>query len=84
MTTWFSDLVEDDDVLGRTNIDIEELAKLIGHTGAAITNLLTMLYGHKELEREVVDIGILRFPDIENPYFRVRLTLCIEVLWSLD
>jgi len=74
---WFASLVQDDEVLRSTKIDLNMMAKIVAKTGAAVESLITVLRGQSFCEKTVVDIGFLRFPDIENPFvrvYRIKLT----------
>ncbi|KAF9080337.1 hypothetical protein BGX27_005521 [Mortierella sp. AM989] len=85
--TWFTNLISDEDVLSSTKIDIDVLAKIVAWTGATVTNFETFFGRDEYHERTVVDIGVLRYPDIEQPYFklyRIKLTAwsdCTRVLF---
>jgi len=68
---WFSKLISDEDVLRSTKIDIKVLAQIVAQTGATIDSFETLFYKNESHEKTMVDIGILRFPDISHPYFKV-------------
>lgn len=71
---WFEDeLVKDVDVLDDTKINISSLAKIVAQTGAKVTSFANFFYKHEVHRRTIVDIGVLRFPDIDHPFFKVRL-----------
>jgi hypothetical protein len=57
--------------LDATKIDIDVLAKIVAQTGATVDSFETLLYKKEKHEKTMVDIGILRFPDIDHPYFKV-------------
>lgn len=66
----------DSDVLRSTGIDIYVLAKLVASTGARVHSFQTIFGKHKYHEQTMLEIGVLRYPDIEQPYFKVyRLQL---------
>ncbi|KAK5048602.1 hypothetical protein LTR84_005693 [Exophiala bonariae] len=78
--TWFTKLIADDDVIKSTKIDVEVLAKIVAQTGATVDSFETFFAKHEYHEKTLVDIGVLRFPDAFNPYFKVyRIQL---VAWS--
>ena len=71
MHSWFVNFVGDEDVLRSTHIDIDVMGKIVAQTGAAIDSCATLLYNKQSQEKTLIDIGILRFPDIRNPFFKV-------------
>ncbi|KAJ7819293.1 hypothetical protein B0H13DRAFT_2378462 [Mycena leptocephala] len=77
---WFIDLINDDDVLKSTAIDIKVMAHIVAQTGATIDSFPALIYKNEYHEKTMVDIGVLRFPDIDHPHFKlyhIRL-----VAWS--
>ncbi|KAJ7234292.1 hypothetical protein C8J57DRAFT_1729207 [Mycena rebaudengoi] len=75
--TWFINLIQDDDVLKSTAIDIKVLGNIVTQTGATIDSFPALIYKNEYHEKPMVDIGVLRFPDIGHPHFklyRIRLT----------
>ena len=79
MRVWFTELVGDKDILDSTKIPIADVANLVAETGAAVTSLPTAVYRNKEFTRHLVDLGVLRFPDVDHPYFKVRLHSPVRV-----
>ncbi|KAG0304285.1 hypothetical protein BGZ99_002439, partial [Dissophora globulifera] len=69
--TWFTTLVSDEDVLKSTKIDIDFLAKIVAWTGATVEDFETVFAKNEYHEQRVVDIGVLRYPDFEHPFFKV-------------
>lgn len=69
--TWFSNLLNDTDVLKDTRIDIEDLANIVAASGAAVTDFQTLFYAKEYIERSIVDVGILRYPDPIKPFFKL-------------
>lgn len=63
-----------------TKIDINVLANIVGHTGAAV-DAFVVIFCKERHEKTMVDICVLRFPDIDNPYFKVCLLHCIRLIW---
>ena len=61
----------DPDVQNDTKIDIAEMANIVGQTGATVTNFVNFFHKHEVHEKTVMDVGVLRFPDIDHPYFKV-------------
>jgi len=68
---WFTKLIGDEDVMKSIKFDIDVLADVVATTGAAIDSFLTFFVKFEHHEKTVVDIGVLRYPDSENPYFKV-------------
>ncbi|SCV30712.1 uncharacterized protein FFB14_03188 [Fusarium fujikuroi] len=78
--TWFNRLVSDPDVLNSTKIDINVLAKIVAQTGATVDSFESFFAKEEHHEQTLIDIGVLRFPDIDHPYFKLyRIKL---VAWS--
>lgn len=56
------------------------LAKIVGATGAAVDSFESFFGRSEYHERTMLEIGVLRYPDIDNPFFKVyRIKL---VAWS--
>ncbi|KAI4721258.1 hypothetical protein E4T48_02464 [Aureobasidium sp. EXF-10727] len=90
VATWFHNLIDDQDILDSTKIDINTLGRIVAQTGATVTDLESV-FGKEEVhEQTMVDIGILRYPDLDNPFFKVyRIQLiaksaCKRVLFVQD
>ena len=86
--SWFIKLVDNDqDILNDTDIDILELAKLVAESGALVDSFEAVFYKKEFLEKKVIDVGVIRFPDIDNPFvkvYRIQLTAwsdCQRVLF---
>lgn len=69
--SWFLNLIQDQEVLNSTQIDINVLANVVARTGATIDNFETFFFKNEGHEKTLVDIGVLRFPDAEKPHFQV-------------
>ncbi|KAH7424687.1 hypothetical protein KP509_11G019400 [Ceratopteris richardii] len=69
--TWFLNLISDEDILHDTRIDIDVLAKIVAESGARVTDFETLFYKKATQESKVLDIGVLRYPDIDHPFFKV-------------
>ena len=76
---WIKSLISDEDVIKNLQFDPKFYAKFINCIGISFQklNLLdVMIYGHQKYTKSVVDIGVIRFPDLDHPYFNVyRLSL---------
>lgn len=66
-------LISDNDVLEDTKIDIEVLAKIVAQTGATVNSFRSFVFKKESHEKNMIDIGVLRFPDPEHPYFQVTM-----------
>ncbi|RPB17978.1 hypothetical protein L211DRAFT_799097 [Terfezia boudieri ATCC MYA-4762] len=71
--TWFKKLVRDEDVVRATPIDIRQLARIVAQTGAGIDwqNIITVVHNKEKHSKKVLDVGVLRYPDISHPYLKV-------------
>ncbi|RKK71294.1 hypothetical protein BFJ69_g11142 [Fusarium oxysporum] len=78
--TWFNNLVSDPDVLNSTKIDVNVLANIVARTGATVDSFESFFAKDEHHEQTLIDIGVLRFPDLDRPYFKLyRIKL---VAWS--
>jgi hypothetical protein len=79
--SWFIKLLgNDQDVVNDTKIDIQMLAKIVAGSGASVSSFEAFFAKKEYHEKTVVDVGILRFPDFENPFVKVyRIKL---IAWS--
>lgn len=88
--TWFVQLIQDDDVLKDTKIDVDFLAEIVAQTGATVDSFMTLFGKRERHERDIVDIGILRYPEKTMPYFklyRIKVTAwsdCTRILFAQD
>jgi len=69
--SWFAKLVGDDDILNSTGIDLNVLADIVSTTGATINSFEAFFAKNEHHEKNVVDIGVLRYPDPDHPFFKV-------------
>jgi histone acetyltransferase (RNA polymerase elongator complex component) len=77
---WFIGFINDNDVQRDTRIDLTALANIVAQTGATIESFETFFHRREYHERNVIDVGIIRFPDLERPYMKVyRIQLKV---WS--
>jgi hypothetical protein len=58
-------------VLKSTSIDIKVMAHIVAQTGATIDSFPALIYKNEYHSKTMVDIGVLRFPDISHPHFKV-------------
>lgn len=80
---WLDYLIRDEDVLAETTIYAEVLGKVVAQAGAAIHDFESASTSDEYQEKTVLDVGVLRFPDLKQPYFKVlcalKSCLCIGV-----
>ena len=80
MEQWIKNLIRDEDVLKDLNFSPTAFAEIVAQTGFTMCNRDNSFYRFsksKRPRRDVLNIGVLRFPDLEHPYFkvyRVKLT----------
>ena len=79
--TWFIKLLcNDSDARDSSGIDIERLGKIVAQTGATINSFQTFFSKREIHRRTVLNVGILRFPQVNKPHFKLyRIKL---VAWS--
>ncbi|EJD46533.1 hypothetical protein AURDEDRAFT_164361 [Auricularia subglabra TFB-10046 SS5] len=72
---WLTKLIVDPDILKqRAEIDLDIVAKVVSHASSTIDGL--KLFAKDQGEKKVLDIGILRYPDVDNPFIKVyRISL---------
>lgn len=79
VATWFINLLgQDKNIVTDTKIDIQLLADIVAASGAIIDSFEALPYKKEYHEKTVVDVGLLRFPDLENPFvqlYRIQLTV---------
>ncbi|KAJ3552836.1 hypothetical protein NM688_g3944 [Phlebia brevispora] len=71
--TWFSRLISDADVLNDTNIDVHVMSHIVAKIGVGINDLFQLIFKDEYMERDAIDIGVLRFPDPSHPYLKITL-----------
>lgn len=81
---WLWELINDDDVMASTKIDGEVLGKIVAQVGATIDNFQTHFRKDQYHQKTVLDIGVLRFPDIEQPFFKVRTEVLLMHCFNLN
>ena len=71
--SWFTKLISDEDVLASSSINIRKMAQIVAQTGATIDSLESIIYKKEQHSKDMVDIGVLCFPDADRPFFQVGL-----------
>ncbi|GAB1606693.1 uncharacterized protein LOC115210937 isoform X1 [Argonauta hians] len=69
--SWFENLIGDTDVLNATQINIDDISNFVAETGARVTNFVHAFYQTLFKQKKIVDVGVIRYPDIDNPFFRL-------------
>ncbi|CAE1272722.1 unnamed protein product [Acanthosepion pharaonis] len=69
--TWYNNFIKNKQIINDAHIDIEFLAEVMTETGVYVKSLESFFFDKVKEVIQEVDISILRFPDIENPYFLV-------------
>ena len=72
---WFRRLINEEDVLDSTEINIDEYARLVAQTGARVTGIGDIASKVEEHSKRGIDVGLLRYPDVSRPFFKVRSTV---------
>ena len=60
----------DEDILDSTGIDIDVLASIVASSGARVDSVETFFFRSEYHEETVLEVGVLRYPDIDHPYFK--------------
>jgi len=68
---WANKAVPDEDIRKDTKINIKELANIVAWTGATVTNFWNFFAKSEYHSKTVLDIGVLRYPSPNEPYFKV-------------
>ncbi|KAJ6568538.1 hypothetical protein B0H19DRAFT_1065364 [Mycena capillaripes] len=68
---WFINLIQDNDVLKSSRINIGVMGNIVALTGATIDSFPPAIYKNEYHEKTLVDIDVLCFPDIEHPHFKL-------------
>lgn len=68
INTWFKNLIGNVDILKDTDIDIDSLTELVSKFSV---DMMDNLWTNKFKNISLMDLGILRFPDITKPFFSV-------------
>ncbi|KAF5026995.1 hypothetical protein F66182_869 [Fusarium sp. NRRL 66182] len=77
--SWIDHLVSDDDVIQSTKID-QVIPQIVAQICATIKSLQSFSDKCEHYEQTLLDVGVLRFPDIDHPFFKLyRIKL---IAWS--
>ncbi|ROT37486.1 hypothetical protein SODALDRAFT_325084 [Sodiomyces alkalinus F11] len=69
--SWFTKLINDEDVLLSTKIDLPIMAQIVASSGATVDSFLNFWAKRERHSQTMVDIGVLRFPDVDHPHFKL-------------
>jgi len=64
-------VVGNPDIWANLKIDTNKAARIFAETGAAVKDVISAVYAKTRRVFKAIDIGMLRYPDIDNPTFRV-------------
>lgn len=70
---WFKALISDNDVLESTSLKIGQMADIVAQTGVAIDSFEAILKKKESHAKDMVDVGVLCFPDANHSFFQVVL-----------
>lgn len=80
INTWFKNLIGNVDILKDTDIDIDSLTELVSKFSV---DMMDNLWTNKFKNISLMDLGILRFPDITKPFFSIyRINLIGTCLYK--
>ncbi|KAF7794157.1 hypothetical protein EIP86_005288 [Pleurotus ostreatoroseus] len=68
---WLRTLIVDPDIWETSHLSFGVITTLVAEIGTAVESLWQLINDKTQKDRTVVDIGILRFPDPDNPYFKI-------------
>ena len=68
---WLKDIIVDDDILKDTGIDFTLISKTVTKTGVPIDDFGSVFRDTKTDKKVMTDTGILRYPDVVHPYFKL-------------
>jgi hypothetical protein len=69
---WLQDLIGDKEVLLSAKIDIPLIMNIIAQTGATASVIGKLSKKPASYEKNLLDIGVFRFPDATHPHIQVR------------
>ncbi|KAJ4490562.1 hypothetical protein J3R30DRAFT_3678888 [Lentinula aciculospora] len=71
MTWWEGEACPDPDIRNDSKLDIDSLAKIVAWSGATITDFWNFWSKHEHHERRLLEVGVMRYPSIAKPYFKI-------------
>ncbi|KAJ4490559.1 hypothetical protein J3R30DRAFT_3694234 [Lentinula aciculospora] len=70
-TWWEGEACPDPDIRNDSKLDIDSLAKIVAWSGATITDFWNFWSKHEHHERTLLEVGVMRYPTIAKPYFKL-------------
>eukprot|EP00106_Octopus_bimaculoides_P023007 XP_014790449.1 PREDICTED: uncharacterized protein LOC106883823 [Octopus bimaculoides] len=72
LESWYKgDLIRDRDIIKSIDINLEDFKNIVAATGAAVNSFETFFYANIRINRDVVDVGILRYPGLGDSSFKL-------------
>eukprot|EP00595_Chromulina_sp_UTEXLB2642_P001360 CAMPEP_0196762162 /NCGR_PEP_ID=MMETSP1095-20130614/1524_1 /TAXON_ID=96789 ORGANISM="Chromulina nebulosa, Strain UTEXLB2642" /NCGR_SAMPLE_ID=MMETSP1095 /ASSEMBLY_ACC=CAM_ASM_000446 /LENGTH=303 /DNA_ID=CAMNT_0042112563 /DNA_START=32 /DNA_END=943 /DNA_ORIENTATION=+ len=74
VTQLVNKVIADDDIIQGTSIDagkIHELACVVAETGSRVDSFEAFFATQDKIEKTLLDVGVLRFPELGTPHFKV-------------
>ncbi|KAG7090544.1 hypothetical protein E1B28_009652 [Marasmius oreades] len=90
MVWWEGQACPDPDIRNDSKLDVNSLARVVAWSGATITDFWNFWSKHEHHERTLLEIGVLRYPSIAKPYFKIyRIKLhawsdCTRTVWHQE
>lgn len=81
MKTFVEGLIADPDIIKSIGLhDYEVLRNIVARTGASVDAFFSFFYKDERHEKTVFDVGVLRYPQPFDPYFKVSFetSLCVN------
>ncbi|AGE56576.1 hypothetical protein ATCVNEJV2_275R [Acanthocystis turfacea Chlorella virus NE-JV-2] len=78
--SWVYSVINDDDIINSTSINedtVVDLCRIVSEKGAHVDSVDDIFAKTQYTERTLVDIGVIRFPDVDHPFLKVY-RLCIN------
>ncbi|KAK6336191.1 hypothetical protein TWF696_001754 [Orbilia brochopaga] len=85
--TFMSKLIKDPDVVDSLKFDKKAMANIVAQSGATVRNFETFFSASEYEEKNVLEVGVLRYPDLDNPFvklYRVKFSAvrdCKRIIW---
>ena len=72
---FISNLIRDEDIMNDLSLDPTDFGLVVAESGAAVDGFISLFHAEHDVTRSVVEVGVLRFPDIDKPYFKVNTVI---------
>ncbi|KAJ3477777.1 hypothetical protein NLI96_g10236 [Meripilus lineatus] len=80
---WFETLVGDKDIIAVLPVDFPSLSRILTQTGVPVTGIKSILYRTEDFSQDLMDIGILMYPDSERPYIKASIINRYSIAFQL-